>query len=138
MVVTKSMGAGGAAGSSGPTKKALGDASEALALAHLVRQGLTPVARNYRVAGGPRARGAEIDLILRERDGTLVFVEVRSRGASSHGGAAASIGAVKQARVVLAAQHYLRGLATPPPCRFDVVVLDAGRIEWLRGAFDAG
>ena len=135
-MVTKSDG--GAAGAGGPTKKALGDASEALALAHLVRQGLVPLARNYRVAGGPRVRGAEIDLILREGDGTLVFVEVRSRSASSHGGAAASIGAAKQARVVLAAQHYLRGLAAPPPCRFDVVVLDAGRIEWLRGAFDAG
>ena len=35
--------------------------------------------RNYRVARGPRARGGEIDLILRERDGTLVFVEVRAR-----------------------------------------------------------
>ncbi len=124
-----------AGGSSGSTK-ALGDASEALALAHLVGQGLKPVARNYRVAAGPRARGAEVDLILAECDGTLVFVEVRSRRSTAHGGAAASIGATKQGRVVLAAQHYLRRFATPPPCRFDVVVIDAGRVEWLRGAFD--
>ena len=96
------------------------------------------MARNYRVAAGPRARGGEIDLVMRERDGTLVFVEVRSRRSMAHGGAAASIGAAKQGRVVLAAQHYLRRFASPPPCRFDVIVIDGGRIEWLRGAFDSG
>ena len=48
------------------------------------------------------------------------------------------MGAVKQQRLVRAAQHYLMRLATPPPCRFDVVAIDGGHIEWLRGAFDAG
>ncbi|MEO7244865.1 MAG: YraN family protein [Rubrivivax sp.] len=120
------------------TPKSLGDAGEALALAHLQRHGLTPVALNYRVARGPRERGGEIDLVLRERDGTLVFVEVRARRSAVYGGAAASVGATKQARIVFAAQHYLRAFATPPPCRFDVIVIDGGHIEWLRGAFDAG
>ena len=119
------------------TTKALGDEAEALALAHLQRAGLVLVERNYRVARGPHARGGEVDLILRERDGTLVFVEVRSRAAASHGGAAASIGAAKQRRIVLAAHHYLMRWASPPPCRFDVVAIDAGRVEWLRGAFEA-
>ena len=61
------------------TTKGVGDAAESAALAHLEGGGLTLVRRNYRVARGPHARGGEIDLILRERDGTLVFVEVRSR-----------------------------------------------------------
>ncbi|MGD9834346.1 MAG: YraN family protein [Piscinibacter sp.] len=119
------------------TTKAIGDEAEALALAHLRRAGLVLVERNYRVAHGPHARGGEVDLILRERDGTLVFVEVRSRAAASHGGAAASIGATKQRRIVLAAHHYLMRWGSPPPCRFDVVAIDAGRVEWLRGAFEA-
>lgn len=119
------------------TTKAIGDAGEALALAHLQRAGLVLVERNYRVARGPRARGGEVDLILRERDGTLVFVEVRARRDSGHGGAAASVGSAKQRRIVHAAHHYLMRLAAPPPCRFDVVALDGDRIEWLRGAFDA-
>ncbi len=119
------------------TTKSVGDAGEALALAHLERQGLTLVQRNYRVAGGPNARGGEVDLILRERDGTLVFVEVRTRSDGGHGGAAASVGSVKQRRIVLAARHYLMRLAAPPPCRFDVVAIDGERIDWLRGAFDA-
>jgi putative endonuclease len=120
------------------TTKALGDAAEAQALAWLQQQGLALVQRNYRVAHGPAARGGEVDLILRERDGTLVFVEVRSRSGAVHGGAAASVSAAKQRSIVLAARFYLQGLAVTPPCRFDVVAIDGGRIEWLQGAFDAG
>ncbi|MBS1178042.1 MAG: hypothetical protein H6R06_2454 [Proteobacteria bacterium] len=118
--------------------KAIGDEAESRALAHLQHQGLVLVQRNYRVAGGPHARGAEVDLILRERDGTLVFVEVRSCAAASHGGALASVGAAKQRRIVRAAQHYLLGLPVLPPCRFDVVALDGGQIQWVKAAFDAG
>ncbi len=120
------------------TTKSSGDEAEARALAHLLRQGLTLVARNYRVAAGPRRRGGEIDLILRDRDGTLVFVEVRKRASSAHGGAAASVGAAKQRSLLLAAQHYLLRLASPPPCRFDVVAIDGDALTWLKAAFDAG
>jgi putative endonuclease len=120
------------------TTKGVGDAAEARAWSHLQRHGLTLVQRNYRVARGPRSRGGEVDLIARERDGTLVFVEVRLRAGAMHGGAAASIGWTKQRSLVFAAQHYLRRFPTPPPCRFDVVASDAERIEWIKGAFDAG
>ena len=121
-----------------PTTKALGDRAEAQALEHLIGAGLVLVQRNYRVARGPRARGGEVDLVMRDRDGTLVFVEVRARRDGRFGGAAASIGAAKRQRLVFAASHYLRRLASPPPCRFDVVAVDGDRVEWLRGAFDAG
>jgi putative endonuclease len=121
----------------GPTTKTVGDAGETRALAHLLSQGLTLVRRNYRVAAGPRARGGEVDLILKERDGTLVFVEVRARASSTHGGAAASVTTAKQRKIVHAARHFLFAYASPPPCRFDVVAIDAEHLEWLRGAFDA-
>ena len=122
----------------GAGRKGIGDAAEARALRHLQRHGLSVVERNYRIARGPRARAGEVDLILRDRDGTLVFVEVRARGDSGHGGASASIDARKQARIVFAAQHYLLRFATPPPCRFDVVAIDGEELRWLRAAFDAG
>lgn len=118
-------------------KQVRGDAAEARALAHLKQHGLALVERNYRVARGPNARGGEIDLILRERDGTLVFVEVRQRASASHGGAAASIGPSKRASLVLAARHFLQRYPAPPACRFDVVAIDDGDLQWLRGAFDA-
>ncbi|MEP6874527.1 MAG: YraN family protein [Burkholderiales bacterium] len=117
--------------------KATGEAGEASALAHLLGQGLTLVQRNYRVARGPNARGGEVDLIMRERDGTLVFIEVRARRSTSFGGAAASVSVTKQRSLVLAAQYFLSRLPTLPPCRFDVIAIDDDRIEWLRGAFDA-
>jgi putative endonuclease len=119
------------------TPKSVGDRAEALALEHLQRHGLALVRRNYRVARGPQARGGEIDLILRDRDGTLVFVEVRSRADSTFGGALASVTARKQQRLVLAARHYLAGLVRLPPCRFDVVAIDDTGVQWIRAAFDA-
>jgi putative endonuclease len=119
------------------SRKSMGEEAEARALAHLLQHGLALVERNYRVAGGPNARGGEVDLILRERDGTLVFAEVRARRSLSHGGAAASVGVTKQQRLVFAAQHYLLRREPPPPCRFDVIAIDGERIEWLKGAFDA-
>ena len=113
-----------------------GQAAEDQALKWLQRQGLTLVQRNYRVARGPRARGGEIDLIMRERDGTLVFVEVRQRAAAGHGGAAASVTAAKQRSLRLAAQHFMLQLSTLPPCRFDVVAIDGDELQWLQAAFD--
>jgi putative endonuclease len=118
------------------TRKEQGDRAETQALEYLQRQGLRLVERNYRVALGPRVRAGEVDLILRDRDGTLVFVEVRQRTGRSHGGAAASVTTTKQRRIVLAARHYLQRLRTLPPCRFDVVAIEDGQMQWLRGAFD--
>jgi len=120
------------------TTKGVGDEGEVRALAHLLRQGLKLVRRNYRVAAGPRARGGEVDLILRDRDGTMVFVEVRSRRTDGHGGAAGSVTPSKQRSVLYAARHYLMEFATFPPCRFDVVSIEGDRIDWLQAAFSDG
>jgi putative endonuclease len=119
------------------TTKGAGDEAEARALAHLTRHGLKLVQRNYRVAAGPHARGGEVDLIVRDTDGTLVFVEVRARRTASHGGAAASVTRGKQRRLIYAAQRYLMQFASPPPCRFDVVAIEADDLQWFRGAFSA-
>jgi len=116
------------------TTRQSGQEAEALALQHLQRGGLKLVTRNYRTPG---RGGGEIDLILRDADDTLVFVEVRSRASSAYGGAMASIGAVKRRRIIFAARHFLMRLRSPPACRFDVVSVEGGHIEWLRGAFDA-
>ena len=122
------------------TTKGRGDAAETLALAHLIRARMKLVERNYRTPG---RGGGEIDLVMRGPDGTLVFVEVRQRSGLSHGGAGASISAVKQQRIVFAARHYLMRFASPPPCRFDVVLVQGHNasgvenVEWLQAAFDA-
>jgi putative endonuclease len=117
------------------TTKQRGDAAEDAALEHLRDAGLVSGARNSRTPG---RGGGEIDLIMRDpRDGTLVFVEVRQRASSTHGGAGGSITGVKQRRIIFAARYYLSRLRTWPPCRFDVVLVEE-KIEWLQAAFDAG
>jgi putative endonuclease len=105
--------------------------AEAAAARLLESKGLAIVARNY------RTRFGEVDLVARE-GATLVFVEVRSRSSRAFGGAAASIDARKQARLVAAARHYLARLGAEPACRFDVVTWDgdSGPPAWIRGAFD--
>ena len=107
-----------------------GAAAETLAAAFLARRGLAILARNY------RCRGGEIDLVARE-GATIVFVEVRYRSSRAFGGAGARVDARKQARILLAARHYLVGRGDVA-CRCDVVALDAldpARIEWIRDAF---
>ena len=111
-----------------------GKQAEALAARFLERQGLQVLAQNV------HCRGGEIDLVCRDKQ-VLVFVEVRLRRNANYGGAAASITPTKQARIILAARHYLSAhSATESDCRFDCVLmdgLDEKRIEWVRDAFSA-
>jgi putative endonuclease len=108
-------------------RQAQGRDWEQAALLHLKRQGLRLIEENFRCKGG------EIDLVMRDGD-TLVFVEVRQRADTEHGGAAASITPAKIRRLRRAAQYYLMRFPVTPPCRFDVVAIDGGRVEWLQNA----
>jgi putative endonuclease len=112
----------------------VGDAAEDDALRYLQGQGLRLLMRNYRTPG---RGGGEIDLIMSAPDGTTVFVEVRKRASLDHGGAGASVGSIKQRRIVFAARHYLMRLRVLPPCRFDVLVVEPDGMQWLQAAFDA-
>ena len=110
-------------------KQQEGQAGEHAALAYLQRHGLVLVEANF------SCRGGEIDLVMRDGP-ALVFVEVRKRQDMAHGGAAASIGPAKIRRLVRAAQVYLLRFDALPECRFDVVAIDAGRLEWLRNVIE--
>ena len=141
MWTSRKQGASTGDAAANPTTRDRGAAAEEAALAHLRRHGLALVERNFRTPG---RGGGEVDLIMREPDGTLVFVEVRQRASQRQGGAGASITAVKQRRIVFAARHFLLRLGSEPACRFDVVLIEGAlgaptpvRIEWLRAAFDA-
>ena len=115
------------------TTKSKGDAAEDAALTYLQAAGLKLLQRNYRTPG---RGGGEIDLIMRDTDSTLVFVEVRQRTGALFGGAASSISLVKQKRIIFAAKYYLMKLTRIPACRFDVVLVEAN-ITWLKAAFEA-
>lgn len=111
----------------------IGSLAEQSAEQYLRRHGLELIARNF------RSRFGEIDLIMQDKS-SLVFVEVRLRSNPDYGGAAASIDARKQQRIIRTAQQYLAGLAHVPPCRFDAVLMDGAwgeNLQWLKNAFDA-
>jgi putative endonuclease len=117
--------------------RAAGALFEQRACDALQQAGLSLLARNF------NTRHGELDLVMRHGD-TVVFVEVRHRVRATHGDAASSVTAAKQARLISAAQLWL---AAHPrhaqrPCRFDVVCYDGpvegARMSWWRDAFQAG
>lgn len=79
------------------TRKQTGDAWELQARHWLERKGMRFLAANV------RERGGEIDLIMQDKS-TTVFVEVRYRKSSLFGGAAASVTASKQRKLLHAAR----------------------------------
>lgn len=119
----------------GKSRSEQGKEAEQHAAEYLQRQGLRPLACNY------RCRSGEIDLIMQSHD-SLVFIEVRFRRHSTFGGAAASVDRRKQLRLLATAQHYLqRHKASNQPCRFDVVAVLPGpdgtlSFDWIKNAFE--
>lgn len=111
-----------------------GRLAERFAATYLRGRGLRLLERNFRYRHG------EIDLIMSEA-GTIVFVEVRLRGAGSRVTAAQSVTPAKQRHLVSAARAYLHRhpALAQRPCRFDAVLFDAPtyRPVWIRQAFDA-
>lgn len=107
-----------------------GHEAEQLAASFLQRQGLTLLEQNY------RCRFGEIDLIMQDQQ-AIVFVEVKMRASESFGGAAASISASKQKKLLHTARHYLSQLSTEPPCRFDALLItgENHQIDWIKDAF---
>ena len=111
-----------------------GHEAEQCAYAHLQRQGLQLVTRNYRTPFG------EIDLIM-EQSNIIVFVEVRYRRSQAFGTPTETIGARKQEKLRASAEHYLQRnrKASKKPCRFDIVAVtgapDSNQVEWLQDAF---
>lgn len=110
-----------------------GDTFETLAGQYLEKEGLTVLARQLTCPRG------EIDLVLKHGN-TLVFAEVRARTHGSHGGAAASITAQKQFKLIRTAKWYLPALTkrffagSTPVCRIDVITFDHGHLQWLQDA----
>jgi len=118
------------------TTRDTGSRWEDAVLAHMVRAGLTLIARNF------TCRYGEIDLIMRDRD-QIAFMEVRYRGDDMHGGGTVSVGSGKQAKLARAASVYLqrKPVLAAMTCRFDVVGCSGTPVkpvfEWTRSAFDA-
>ena len=88
----------------------------------LQNKGLRTLIRNYSCKLG------ELDLVMVDGDGTLVFVEVRSRADETFGPAEATVNSAKRERVSKAARHFIAAHRIEDrPLRFDVITLILGR-----------
>ena len=113
-------------------RRQTGALAEDRAAAYLESQGLTIGARNF------LSRVGELDVDARDGD-LLVVAEVRTRACDRFGGAAASVTRDKQRRIAATAALFLNQHPELRQCRvrFDVLVVRADQIEWLRHAFDS-
>jgi putative endonuclease len=117
-------------------RRTLGAQGEALAAAHLAREGYRIVGRNV------RADGIELDLVA-ARGGLHVFVEVKTRRSRNLGLPEEAVDARKRGRLVRGAAAWLREhRVRAGGVRFDVITVERspdGRwtLRHLPGAFDA-
>jgi len=114
-------------------RKLLGRSGEDLAAKHLAGRGYSILERNYSAPYG------EIDLIALD-NGTVVFVEVKTRTTGAYGAPELAVDHRKQERMVKAALGYLKHKKLHQmPCRFDVVAISGAggeRVEVIQNAFE--
>lgn len=113
---------------------ALGRRAEDIAHRFLQRRGYLVAARNVRAADG----SGELDLVAWQ-EGTLVFVEVKSRSTTEFGAPERAIGPDKQEHILRMARDYVRRRGGEPVAvRFDVVTVVFGprtKVEHWPDAF---
>jgi putative endonuclease len=110
--------------------RAKGAFGEDAAADYLLSKGFVILARNFRVKIG------EIDCVARDKDGTLVFVEVKSSRTTVCGHPFSWITPLKQRTLAKVARWYLaKERITSGACRFDAIAICNGKIEHLKNAF---
>jgi putative endonuclease len=100
----------------------LGRWSERRCEQFLKKKGLRTLTRNYSCKLG------ELDLVMVDPDGAIVFVEVRSRADEEFSPPEATITAGKRERLTRAVHHFLAAHRIEDrPLRFDIISLVLGR-----------
>lgn len=112
------------------TGKQSGNIGEEAASRYLKLRGYEILERNY------SRRGGEIDIIA-QKDGVLVFIEVKTRFTDMQGRGFLAVTKAKQRRIYNTAKCYLadRDLDWERLMRFDVIDIYEGEITHHEGAF---
>ena len=113
-------------------KREIGDQEESKALEYFEAKGWKLLQKNY------LTRMGEVDLILKDPKGVIVFVEVRYRKYSDFGTAAATVNFKKQQRIVKSALQYIKvHRLYHSDFRFDVAAISPEGLEHIPNAFSA-
>ena len=109
----------------------VGGEGEYRAQQYLITKGYTIITTNFEVGKG------EIDLIARDLEGELVFVEVKYVRTTHYGSAAGKVTPSKLTTIKRVAQYYLAlHDMHDTPCRIDVVALDGDTITHHKNCFN--
>ena len=113
-------------------KRKIGSKYEALAAEYLQKKGYRIVERNFRSPFG------EIDIIA-EKDGVIVYVEIKYRSSMRYGDPLEAVDFRKQRIITKVAWYYLltHGGNEWTPCRFDVLAITGNTIRLYQNAFEA-
>lgn len=111
----------------------LGKLGELVAARHLIMQGYSILSRDYRVGH------KDIDIVA-SKDGTVVFVEVKTRQSNNFGEPEEAVTDEKIRNLISAANAYVQRYNVIGPIRFDVISLvgteEPFEIKHIEGAFD--
>ena len=100
-------------------KKKLGNLGEELATQYLKNHQYKILACKW------QKRTGEIDIIARDQDKTIVFVEVKTRTSDNFGSAQEAVNFLKQRKLIKTAQYYiLENYKFEVPWRIDVITLE--------------
>lgn len=101
-------------------RKPLGNFGERVAVAHLEAKGYGIIERNFRVPE------AEIDIVARDSDDVIVFIEVRTRRGGATGMAELSVDTRKQRQLLRAVERYVdeHPEHAEAPLRIDVITVE--------------
>lgn len=98
----------------------------------LLQQGYIIISMNY------ESRAGEIDCIAKDRDETIVFVEVKAAKSLKYGNPIFKINRAKQKQIIQMARLYLAEHdLNNAKCRFDAISVIQNQIKHIKNAFTA-
>lgn len=106
----------------------LGEAGEKQAVGYLKKSGYKILKRNYRNPFG------EIDIIA-EKDGTVAFIEVKTRLTDTFGAPSEAVTESRKRRYISGAKYFFRNRETDCTVRFDIIEIYRGQINHVENAF---
>ncbi|MCX5895222.1 MAG: YraN family protein [Proteobacteria bacterium] len=116
-------------------RKQVGERGEGIALSFLKKNKFKILAKNY------TCRYGEIDIIARDRNNILSFIEVKTRTSQSYGAPQEAVHPRKQAQISRVAMEFIQRYNLENyPARFDVIAIElspAGHaINLIQNAFE--
>ena len=107
-------------------KQIVGKAGEEKASRYLKQKGYEIIEKNF------RCREGEIDIIAKDKNKELVFIEVKTRRTYEYGEPAEAVNLVKQKRIQKVAKYYiLKNKLISKSIRFDIIEVMIGKTFYI-------